>query len=202
MYRRTAHQHEGKVATPATVVIEPTDRCNLTCPGCYAKSSSGGCDLLFERMTEVVEQVVDMGVTLVTISGGEPFLREKADRTLTRLAERFDDRGFLVCTNGTMIDEDIARRLGEVGNIFPAISVEGFEHQTDARRGRGVYEKRRRLRQTLAEYKVMFGFSATITRENCEAICTDAFLERRIAEDDLFGWFFLLQPIGPSRAPS
>jgi MoaA/NifB/PqqE/SkfB family radical SAM enzyme len=197
VYRRSGAHDEGRV-TPCTVVIEPTDRCNLNCPGCYAKSTRDGSDLPYERMAEIVEQVIDMGVTLVTISGGEPFLREKADRTLSRLAERFSDRGFLVYTNGTMIDEEVADRLAAVGNVFPAISVEGFEHQTNARRGRGIYQLNRRARRLLAERGVMCGFSATVTRQNVEAICTDAFLDLRIAEGDMFGWFFLLQPIGRS----
>ena len=198
MYRRTDNQDSGR-ATPCTVVIEPTDRCNLKCPGCYAKSSCDGSDLPFEQMLQIVEQVIDMGVTLITISGGEPVLREKADRTLSRLGEMFPDQGFLVYTNGTLIDEQIAQRLGAIGNVFPAISVEGFEHQTDRRRGRGVYEQNRRVRELLAENEVMVGFSATVTRQNAEAVSSDEFVELRVAEGDLFGWFFLLQPIG--RAP-
>jgi len=198
VYRRTDADRSG-LASPCTVVIEPTDRCNLNCPGCYAKSTRDGSDLPYEGLTEIVEQVIDLGVTLITISGGEPFIREKADRTLTRLAGRFNDRGFLVYTNGTMIDEPIAERLGSVGNIFPAISVEGFEHQTDARRGRGIYEQNREARRMLADRGVMCGFSATVTKENAEAICTDEFIDLRIAEGDMFGWFFLFQPIG--RAP-
>jgi len=200
MYRR-AHIREAGGVTPCTVVIEPTDRCNLNCPGCYAKSTRDGSDLPFERMVQIVEQVIDMGVTLITVSGGEPFLREKKDRAITRLAERFNDRAFLVYTNGTLIDRETARRLGRVGNIFPAISVEGFEHQTDARRGKGIYELNRRVRGWLAEEGVMTGFSATITRENADSIATDEFIELRIAEGDLFGWFFLLQPIGRSPRP-
>jgi MoaA/NifB/PqqE/SkfB family radical SAM enzyme len=197
MYRRT-DALDATAVSPCSVVIEPTDRCNLHCPGCYAKSGADGSDLDPERLVQIIEQVVDMGVTLITISGGEPFLREKADRCLTRLAERFSNRAFLVFTNGTMIDEEVADRLQQVGNVFPALSVEGFEHQTDARRGRGIYEKSRRARRLLAQRGVMTGFSATLTRENAEAICTNAFLERRMAEGDMFGWFFLLQPIGRS----
>jgi MoaA/NifB/PqqE/SkfB family radical SAM enzyme len=195
--RRSQAQGTG-VTTPCTVVLEPTDRCNLNCPGCYAKSSTRGSDLPFERLAEIVEQVIGMGVTLVTLSGGEPFLREKLDQAITRLARRFNDRGFLVYTNGTLLDEQIAARLGSVGNVFPAISVEGFEHQTDARRGRGIYGQNRHARGLLRAQGVMTGFSATVTRENCQAICTDDFIDLRIEEGDLFGWFFLLQPIGRS----
>jgi len=200
LYRRAEIRSKGAV-TPCTVVIEPTDRCNLNCPGCYAKSTRRGCDIPFDRLVEIVRQVTDTGVTLITFSGGEPFLREKKDRTITRLAEMFSDRGFLVYTNGTLIDKRIAERLGRLGNVFPAISVEGFEHQTDSRRGRGVYERSRRVRQWLAEEAVMTGFSATVTRENAEAVTSDRFIEQRIREGDLFGWFFLLQPIGRSPRP-
>jgi sulfatase maturation enzyme AslB (radical SAM superfamily) len=107
VYRRTRTQGAG-VAAPTTVVIEPTDRCNLYCPGCYAKSCCDGSDLPYERMVEIVEQLVDMGVSLITISGGEPFLRERVDGTITRLAKRFRNQGFLVYTNGTLIDEATA----------------------------------------------------------------------------------------------
>ena len=198
VYKRSARHGAGLVA-PATVVIEPTDRCNLHCPGCYAKSSCHGSDLPYERMVQIIDEVVDLGVSLITISGGEPFLREKLDRTLTRLGERYKNHGFLIYTNGTLIDEEIARRMGELGNLFPAISVEGFEHQTDARRGSGIYAQNRTARRMLAKYGVMTGFSATVTRRNAESICTDDFIDLRIEEGDLFGWFFLLQPIG--RAP-
>ena len=197
MYRRTDGQKAGR-ACPATVVIDPTDRCNLCCPGCYAKSGAGGSDLSFEHLVQIVRQTIDMGVSLITLTGGEPFLRERQDRTVTRLAGMFPRQGFLVYTNGTLIDEPTAAAMGGVGNIFPAISVEGFEHQTDARRGRGVYERNRAVRQMLARRGVMTGFSATVTRENAESICSDAFIELRMAEGDLFGWFFILQPIGRS----
>ena len=198
VYRRTRSQDIG-IAAPATVVIEPTDRCNLHCPGCYARSGPDGSDLPFTRIVEIVQQVIDMGVSLITISGGEPFLRERADGTISRLAELFPHHGFLVYTNGTMIDEAIAVRLGKLGNVFPAISVEGFEHQTDARRGQGTATRNREARDLLSRHGVMTGFSATVTRENAEAIASDDFIHERIVEGDLFGWFFLMQPIG--RAP-
>ena len=199
-YRRSGRERAGLVA-PSTIVIEPTDRCNLRCPGCYASSEATGSDVPFEQLATIVQEVVGMGVSLVTISGGEPFLRERSDQTISRLATRFRDRGFLIYTNGTVIDDTIAARLGRLGNVFPALSVEGFEHETDARRGHGTATANRRTRQLLARHGVMTGFSATVTRENAEAIASDAFIHQRIAEGDMFGWFFLLQPIGRSPRP-
>jgi len=200
MRRRNGGRQTGRVS-PCTVVVDPTSRCNLSCPGCYAKSGCDGSDLPYEQLCQVIDQVIEMGVTLVTLSGGEPFLRERSDQAITRLARRYHDRGLLVFTNGTLIDEDIARRLGRAGNVFPAISVEGTARQTDARRGRGISDRNRRTRAMLAEHMVMTGFSATVTRQNAEAICSDSFLDARIDEGDLFGWFFLLQPIGRQPRP-
>jgi len=195
IHRRNAGRKAGRCA-PTTVVIEATDRCNLNCPGCYAKSTRKGGDLSYELLQALVSQCADMGATLITISGGEPFLREREDRALTRLGRAFPDLGFLVYTNGTLIDEDTAHRLYEAGNIFPAISVEGRKVETDARRGEGCYDKTRTVRELLAEYEVMHGFSATVTRRNAELIASDEFIDQRIAEGDMFGWFFIYQPIG------
>lgn len=200
VYRRNFSRRAGLPAL-ASVVMEPTDRCNLRCPGCYAISEDEGDDLPFDTMVDIVKEAVAMGATLITISGGEPFLRERSDQAITRLAACFPDHGFLVYTNGTLIDEKTAERLGKLGNIFPAISVEGYEPETDARRGRGVFANNRRVRQMLARAGVMTGFSATATRKNAELLADDAFIDQRIADGDLFGWFFLLQPIGRSPRP-
>jgi len=187
--------------TPATVVIEPTDRCNLNCPGCYAHSTKEGSDLSYETIKYIIKECRAMGTSLVTLSGGEPFLREKEDRVITRLAAEFPNLGFLVYTNGVLIDEEIAQGLARVGNVFPAISVEGFEQETDHRRGKGVFRRTNVARRLLAENDVMFGFSATATSENCDLLATDAFIDSRIAAGDLFGWFFIFQPIGRNPRP-
>ena len=198
--RRTARARQGAIA-PATVVIEPTDRCNLNCPGCYSKSTRGGVDLNYDVLHDLVEQLHAMGTTLVTLSGGEPFLREKEDGAITKLAMDFQNLGFLVYTNGLLIDEEIAGRLGEAGNVFPAISVEGLQRHTDARRGAGTHSRTSEVREMLADHEVMYGFSATATRENCDLLADDAFIEERIAQGDLFGWYFIYQLIGRSPKP-
>ena len=60
-----------------------------------------------------------MGVTLITLTGGEPFLREADDRLITRAAAEFPNMGFLVYTNATLIDEEVAERLGRGGQRLP-----------------------------------------------------------------------------------
>ncbi len=44
-------------------------------------------------------------------------------------------------SNGTLIDKDVTLKLQELGNVAPAISIEGLEEETDHRRGKGVWKK-------------------------------------------------------------
>lgn len=195
--RRTRTEKMG-VVSPCTVVIEPTSRCNLNCPGCYSKSTRKGDDMSYELLEATVKECAEMGTTLITLSGGEPFLREKEDAAITRLAETFPDLGFLVYTNSLCINEAIAQRIGEAGNVFPAISVEGTARHSDARRGAGYYENALNVRRMLAKNEVMYGCSVTVTRRNADYVVSEDFLDLRIDEGDMFAWYFLVQPIGRS----
>ena len=75
-----------------------------------------------------------MGIYFITISGGEPFIRQD----LLDIFAAHNDMFFQVFTNGTLIDERMARTLSDLGNVLPAVSVDGWEKETDARRGPGA----------------------------------------------------------------
>jgi len=67
------------------------------------------------------------------ISGGEPLAWRDGNRSVLDLAERFPDCFFVMYTNGTLIDDAVAKRLGRMGNVNPALSIEGMKERTDAR---------------------------------------------------------------------
>jgi MoaA/NifB/PqqE/SkfB family radical SAM enzyme len=204
MQKRLQAKQQGLMAVD-TYVIEPTDKCNLNCPGCYANSTARGDSLPYELIELIDDEMKDAGTTLTTISGGEPFLAEKKYKTITRLAEHALNRGnyggFLVYTNGTLINEDTAKKLGELGNIWPAISVEGSDNSTKKRRGRGIIEKIQKATDNLNKYGVMHGFSVTATKENAHEIADDKFFQTQQQRGANFGWVFLLQPIGRNPNP-
>jgi len=199
MEKRVAFREQGLMA-PDTYVVEPTNRCNLNCSGCYANSIRQGSDLPYSVLEKIDDEMREMGTTLTTISGGEPFIAERKERAITRLAEHCLEKGnrggFLVYTNGTLIDKEIARRLGDLGNIWPAISIEGFAESTKKRRGDDIIDKIKRAKDFLNEQGVMYGFSATATNLNAEEIASDRFFQERIDDGDSFGWIFIYQPIG------
>ena len=133
-----------------------------------------------------------LSIYFYVISGGEPFLRED----LLEIAEKHSDAVFMVYTNGTLIDEHLARRLAELGNMSPAISIEGMETETDARRGPGTFKAVMAAMDHLREAGAVFGFSATYTRNNVDALIDEAFIDLMIEKGAMYGWFFMFIPVG------
>jgi MoaA/NifB/PqqE/SkfB family radical SAM enzyme len=109
---------------------------------------------------------------------------------------RHDDMLFMVYTNGTCITEKVAKRMNEIGNVAPMISVEGFKEDTDKRRGRGVYDRTSKTMEWLKNYGVLFGFSAMVTKKNSEILGSAEFFNHYIEKGCKFGWLFQYIPIG------
>ena len=158
------------------MVISPTMRCNLNCYGCYAGSYDKGNDLPIEVMDRVLNEGKELGMFFAVISGGEPFIRDD----VVKLFERHKDVAFQVYTHGGLLDEKMIGRIIKAGNILPAISLEGFEEDTDKRRGKGHYKKIMNAMRLLKENGVLFGFSSTQTRENADIIASDAFVDHMV----------------------
>jgi len=96
-------------------IIEITDRCNLTCPTCYAMSSP---HYGRHRTMEEVERMLDIIVAnegspdVVQISGGEPTVHPDFFSILD-IAKQKPIRHLMVNTNGIRIakDEEFVKRL-------------------------------------------------------------------------------------------
>lgn len=182
---------------PVTLVLNPTMRCNLRCRGCYAYSFNKNSDMDRPLLEKVLREARDMGVQFITITGGEPFLYPGIENVF----ETFSDMIFMVYTNAQHIDADRARRLSDLGNVWPAVSVEGYQAETDARRGPGVYARLTAAMEHLRENGVLFGISAVPTRHNTEMLAADAFIDHYIDKGALFGWMFTYIPVGRDPDP-
>lgn len=188
---------------PSFIVVSPTENCNLRCLGCYAGDRSHQAASLdaavFRRLLR--EKTDAWGSHFTVISGGEPFLYRNAGWDLLDVIAENADNYFLVFTNGTLIGEALAQRMAEAANLTPAISVEGLEEDTDARRGSGTHQKILHAMKCLRQAGVPFGISVTATRHNAERILSDRFLDFYFEEQGAaYGWIFQYMPIG--RDPS
>ncbi len=184
---------------PAFLTIAPGGSCNLKCIGCYANSSSDSFKKLdWETLDRIIlEKTIFWGSYFTVITGGEPLLYKSQGKTIIDLAKKHQDNYFLMYTNGTLIDKEMAKKLAEVGNITPAISVEGFEKETDERRGKGVHKRILQAMENLREVGVPFGISLTATKNNAELVVSDELIDYYFKEcGAIYGWIFQLMPIG------
>ena len=147
------------------LVISPGKACNLRCEGCYANSGAHKEKLAWPVLERIVSEAHrEWGTRVFVISGGEPLAYRSEGKGILDLAERFPDCFFVMYTNGTLIDDTVARRMGELGNLSPALSVEGMKEKTDARRGDGVFDKVLAAMERLRREGVIYGISLTATR--------------------------------------
>jgi MoaA/NifB/PqqE/SkfB family radical SAM enzyme len=181
-----------EVLAPFTVLISPTMRCNLRCENCYAGEYSRKDDLEIEVIDRIIREGKEMGVYLYTILGGEPFLRSD----LFEVYEKHPDAVFQVFTNGYLLDEVVCQHISSLGNIAPMISIEGFEKETDRRRGEGTFERALKAIRLLKERGVFFGISVVPTKLNTEVVTSDEFIDFILGEGAFALWYFLYMPVG------
>ena len=132
-----------------------------------------------------------------TISGGEPFLYKSDGKTIFDIFEEFNDMFFLVYTNGTLINDKVARRLAALGNVTPCISVEGFEKHTDERRGNGVHQKIMKAMAALRKEGVPYGISITATSHNVGVLLEEDFYDYYFGDLGITYLFqFQMMPVG------
>jgi MoaA/NifB/PqqE/SkfB family radical SAM enzyme len=188
------------VKPPEILLISPTKNCNLSCKGCYADSSTTREKLEWDIMDRMIQEVHDLwGGRFLVLSGGEPLIYRDNGKDILDLTEKHGDCFFMMYTNATLIDDKIAKRMGEFGNIMPAVSVEGLRQRTDERRGSGIFDRTIAAMERLRREKVFFGISMTATKDNVEEILSDEVIDfyfNRMGA--LFAWIFQYMPIGRS----
>jgi MoaA/NifB/PqqE/SkfB family radical SAM enzyme len=190
-------EHHGQ-DPPSFLVISPGKGCNLRCKGCYAASNRELINLPWEVFDKLITQVHDLwGGRFIVISGGEPLMYRDQGKGLLDMAEAHPEMFFMFYTNGTLISSSVAERMSKLGNIMPAISVEGLGEETDARRGEGVFDRILNAFANLRKHKVLFGLSMTATKDNTPILLSDEVIDFYFQEQGVFfTWVFHYMPIG------
>lgn len=195
MFRGVPRQRELEeqlgINIPNFILVDPTSACNLRCEGCWAGNYERH-ELDLATLERVCREANELGIYWLAFSGGEPFLSPH----LLELARRHRDMAFMAYTNGTLIDDKVADELQEAGNLTPAFSLEGWEKETDARRGKGVFARVMAAMERLKKRGVVFGVSLTITANNVEVVTSDEFIDFLIERGVRYGWSFHYIPIG------
>jgi len=116
--------------------ISVTDRCNFRCVYCMPKDVYDAeykflprADLLtFEEITRVARIFVDLGVSKIRLTGGEPLLRRNLERLVEMLA-RLGDVDLTLTTNGALLAKK-AQSLRDAGLKRVTVSLDSLDDPT------------------------------------------------------------------------
>jgi len=182
---------------PSTVVISVTMRCNLSCYGCYAGDYKKTLELTLDEIDAILTQMKEMGLYFAVISGGEPFYKSG----MFDIFKKHSDMAFLVFTHGGLIDEAMVQRLIEVGNVMPAFSLEGYEQETDERRGSGHFQRVMHAMRLMRENGLSFCGSFTHSSKNTDIITDPGYIDFLLEQGVFALWLFSYVPVGREPDP-
>jgi len=123
------------------VVWNITRQCNLKCVHCYAHAKSAPVEneLSTSDGIKLIDDLAGFGAPVLLFSGGEPMMR----KDLPELAGYAVKKGMraVISTNGTLITEQAAKTLKDIGLSYVGISLDGMEEINDRFRGiKGAFE--------------------------------------------------------------
>ena len=123
-----------------TAVWEITMGCNMRCKHCGSSCAEALPDELnTSEALEVCDQLKDLGLKVITLSGGEPTTR--SDWHI--IAKRLVDNGIItsIITNGWLIDENFIHNAITSGIRSVCLSIDGLEKTHDFIRRSGSFNK-------------------------------------------------------------
>lgn len=151
------------------VVWNITRRCNLKCIHCYsdsdAKSYPG--ELNWDQCVNVIDDLAQYGVPALLLSGGEPTIHPQ----FFDLAGYARTKGLrlTLSTNGTLIDEEKASKIKDLGFSYVGISLDGIGATHDYFRGReGAFDKAVQAFRNCKAVGQKVGLRLTLSRQNID----------------------------------
>ncbi|MGN6641178.1 MAG: radical SAM protein [Mucilaginibacter sp.] len=151
-------------------IVEVTDRCNLSCPTCYAMSSP---NYGRHRTLEEIEQMLDVIVAnegqpdVVQISGGEPTVHPQFFEILD-IAKKKPIRHLMLNTNGVRIakDENFVKRLATYMPDFEIyLQFDSFKKEVlEQLRGEDLREIRAKALEHLNKYNLSTTLVVTLQK--------------------------------------
>jgi MoaA/NifB/PqqE/SkfB family radical SAM enzyme/protein-L-isoaspartate O-methyltransferase len=173
-----------------SVALAVTNRCMFNCWHCYNAGRSQE-DLSLETLRSLVGELHELGAVMVTLTGGEPLLRDD----LEEIVGLFDERCCLIVgTTGMGLTDERARRLRDGGVFGIGVSLDsadGKEH--DRLRGtEGAFQTALSALQTAGRHDLYPYVVAVATREFLRPECFMSFM--RFAADVGAREVHLLEP--------
>jgi radical SAM protein with 4Fe4S-binding SPASM domain len=162
----------GNVFLPRVISWNMTLRCNLQCPHCYidAGGNAGKKELTTAQGKLLIDQIAEVSRPLLIFSGGEPLLRPD----ICELARYATEKGLTVAmgTNGTLINDTVARKLKSAGVKAVAVSIDSHVPELhDTFRGQtGAWEQALQGIDACIRSGIRAQVNTTVTPQNFDEI--------------------------------
>ena len=178
---------------PPFLYLSIINSCNLRCQGCWVDvEDKDAIDL--ESLNRTITDAKGHGNVFFGILGGEPFMHPQLLDLLAAHPECY----FQVFTNGQFITEKVAKRLREIGNTTPLISIEGREVVSDERRGKvEVFARTLRGLDNCLKEGILTGVATSICQTNIDDLLTEEWLQELINRGVHYVWYHTYRPVGP-----
>src|SRR5204863_1344010 len=183
---------------PPFLYVSVINSSNLRRQGCWVDVAAKQETIKPDAMHQLIREAKEMGNVFFGIVGGEPFMHPQ----LFEILEAHPECYFQVFTNGQFITDEKAKRLRQLGNVTPLISVEGNQIVSDVRRGRaGVLSKTMQGVQNCLNNKVFTGVCTSLCQSNIDDLLTEPWIDRLIDMGVMYTWFHVYRPMGPDANP-
>jgi radical SAM protein with 4Fe4S-binding SPASM domain len=178
------------------VFWELTARCNLKCCHCRAEAQDDfvAGELSTAQVLAVARDIRAAGDPILILTGGEPLVRQDFFEIAKGCAGLFSR--VALATNGTMVDDAMARRIRDAGIQRVSVSLDGATAAThDAFRGvPGSFDATVGGYDALMRVGVPVQVNATVARNNIGEV--DALLQFLLERKAAAFHVFALVPVG------
>lgn len=166
-----SHLLQFSIDKKPVVVWNMTQRCNLKCVHCYARSEDICYDneLNRDQALAMMDDLADFGVPVLLFSGGEPLVHPR----LVEYAQYAVSKGMraVISTNGTLITKEKAKILKDIGLSYVGISLDGLEPTHDMFRGvPGSFKRAMAAIEHCQAAGIKVGLRFTINKRNVQDI--------------------------------
>lgn len=150
---------------PITCVWEVTMGCNMRCGHCGSSCAEPRPDELnTEEALNLCDQIAEMGLKWITLSGGEPLTRKDVPMLVKRLSD--SNVAVNMITNGWLLNKEMAKKLKESGISTVAISIDGTPEIHDKIRKEKAFAHASEAFRTMKDLGINTGAITTITKQN------------------------------------
>jgi len=166
-----AHQKSERSAL-RLVAWETTRNCNLACIHCRASATTGpySGELDTAEAFRLLDQIAEIAKPIIILTGGEPLLRDD----IFDIAAYGTQKGLrmVMAPNGTLVTEDVAKKLMAAGIKRISISLDGATAQShdSFRKVDGAFEGAINAMKIAKEVGLDFQVNTTITKTNLDQI--------------------------------